>query len=133
VDQEGARPLGYTLEAVIGVTAVLHAAVRQLPSAAFVPLRHDIALVPMTDELFDAVTDSSADQPVGFWKMAAGFDRQLASWSAAGPVGYVEAEFFGGVGRQGAALWVAGELRLGPLFVGEGEPFAPKEVRSRSC
>jgi hypothetical protein len=80
----------------------------------------------MTDEFFDAVTDRAAGRLDGFWRMPAGFDRELASWSTVGPVGYVEAEFFGGVGGQGAALWDAGELVLGPLFVGEDEHFAPQ-------
>ena len=118
--------MGYTLEAVIGGAGVLHAAVRRQPAAVVVPLGHDLALVPMTDELFDAVTDGTSDRFAEFWKLPGGFDRELASWSSAGPVGYVEAEFFGGVGSQCAALWVAGELVLGPLFVGEGQPDAPE-------
>jgi hypothetical protein len=84
--------LGYTLEAVIGAAGALYVAVRRQPAAVLIPLRHDIGLVPMTDELFDAVTDGTAEQPLPFWKLPAGFDRELASWSSAGPVGYVEAE-----------------------------------------
>ncbi|MEV6305855.1 hypothetical protein AB0M02_41015 [Actinoplanes sp. NPDC051861] len=76
----------------------------------------------MTDPLFDAVTDGTAERPLGFWKLPPGFDRELASWSSAGPVGYVEAEYFGGVGSQRAVLWDAGELVLGPLF--EGSPIS---------
>jgi hypothetical protein len=79
----------------------------------------------MTDELFDAVTDHASVRPFGFWKLPGGFDRMLASWSAAGPVGYVEAEFFGGVGSQRAVLWGAGELVLGPLHVNEEAPVDP--------
>ncbi|WP_218877954.1 hypothetical protein [Streptomyces sp. TLI_55] len=39
----------------------------------------------------------------------------LAQWSAAGPIAYVEAEYFGGVGGQRAAAWDGGTLALGPL------------------
>ncbi|MFE9694999.1 hypothetical protein [Micromonospora sp. NPDC005806] len=118
--------MGYTLEAIIGSAAALHTAVTQLSAAVPVPLAQDLALVPMTDELFDAVTDGTTEKVLGFWKLPGGFDRELTFWSSAGPVGYVEADFFGGVGSQRAALWVAGELVLGPLSVGEGEPFAPE-------
>ena len=42
-----------------------------------------------------------------------------------GPVAYVEAEYFGGVGEQWAAVWDAGTVVLAPLHVDEGEPFPP--------
>jgi hypothetical protein len=41
----------------------------------------------------------------------------LHVWSTAGPIGYVEADYFGGVGTQRAALWADGRLTLGPLSV----------------
>ncbi|MEU6226178.1 hypothetical protein [Streptomyces sp. NPDC047042] len=69
----------------------------------------------MTDELFDAVTVGSAGKTLGFWKLPGGFDGRLAEWSAAGPVAYVEAEYFGGVGTQRAAVWAEGLLALGPV------------------
>lgn len=106
--------MGYTLEALIGSAGALHAAASQWPDAVLVPLAHDLALLPMTDELFDAVTDGATEQVLGFWKLPGGFDREVPSWSSAGPVGYVEADFSGGVGSQRAALWAAGELVLGP-------------------
>jgi hypothetical protein len=115
--------LSYTLEAIVGATTALRAAVDLQPSAVLAPLWRDLALVPMTDELFDAVTDGTGDRPLGFWKLPSGFDRVLSAWSSAGPVGYVEADFFGGVGSQRAALWTAGRLVLGPLSVDEGEAF----------
>ncbi|GAA3114916.1 hypothetical protein GCM10017687_30150 [Streptomyces echinatus] len=52
---------------------------------------------------------------LGFWRLPGGFEELLARWSAAGPVAYVEAEYFGGVGEQRAAVWVDGTLALGPL------------------
>ncbi|MFF1279205.1 hypothetical protein ACFVY4_00120 [Streptomyces sp. NPDC058299] len=35
---------------------------------------------------------------------------------------YAEAEYFGGVGEENAAVWRDGELVLGPLHLAEGEP-----------
>jgi len=88
-----------------------------------VPLRQGIAMVPMTDKLFAAVTDGTSERPMGFWKLPGGFEQVLSAWSSDGPVGYVEAEYFGGYGSQRAALWVDGEVALGPIAVEEGEPF----------
>ncbi|MEV2191868.1 hypothetical protein AB0I02_12855 [Streptomyces phaeochromogenes] len=71
----------------------------------------------MTDEVFDAVTDGSSAGALGFWLLPGGFEKVLAQWSAAGPVAYVEADYFGGVGEQRAAVWADGALVLGPLDV----------------
>jgi hypothetical protein len=107
--------VGYILEAVIGSERALREAVQGQPAAVLVTLGQGIAMVPMTDELFAAVTDGGSDRPLGFWKLPGGFERVLSDWSSAGPVGYVEAEYFGGFGGQRAALWVDGEVAVGPL------------------
>jgi hypothetical protein len=110
--------LGYDLEAVIGPVTVLRPLVTGL---ALLP--HGLALLPMTDEVFDAaVPDPAADRGLGFWKLPPGYEKHLAAWSAAGPVGYCEAEYFGGAGSQRAALWENGELTFGPVTWEEGEP-----------
>jgi len=46
----------------------------------------------------------------------------LRSWAARGPLAYVEAEFFGGVGTQAAAVWDGGRLAFGPVIMEEAEP-----------
>ncbi|MGW4948193.1 hypothetical protein ACWEOZ_42135 [Actinoplanes sp. NPDC004185] len=117
--------MGYTLEAVIGDPGVLRPMVDRWPVAVVVPLHAGLSLIPMTDDLFDAAGGGPPSETLGFWKLPAGFEHGLAARSAAGPVAYVEAEFFGGVGTQRAALWRGGRLALGPLSVGEDEHFAP--------
>uniref|UniRef100_A0AAU2VFF7 Uncharacterized protein n=1 Tax=Streptomyces sp. NBC_00003 TaxID=2903608 RepID=A0AAU2VFF7_9ACTN len=74
--------------------------------------------MPMTDEVFDAVTDGSTGAELGFWRLPGGFDGLLARWSAAGPLAYAEAEYFGGVGEQRAAVWQPERLRA--VWAGAG-------------
>jgi hypothetical protein len=81
------------------------------------PLRQGLSLMPMTDEVFDAVTDGGPAEVLGFWRLPGRFDTLLAQWSAAGPVAYVEAEYFGGTGSQRAAVWADGALAFGPVDV----------------
>ena len=114
--------MGYRLEAVIGPAAVLSAAIGEQPLMVLAPLWQGLGLVPMTDEVFDAVHDGTPPGLPGFWKLPGGFERTLCSWSDQGPVAYVEAEFFGGVGTQAAAVWDGGRLALGPVVLGEVEP-----------
>ncbi|MGC9381237.1 hypothetical protein [Streptomyces sp. MH13] len=109
--------MGYELQAVIAGDELLRAASRGVAGARVVPLRQGLSLMPMTDEVFGAVTDGSAVRALGFWKLPGGFEISLARWSAAGPVAYVEAEYFGGVGEQRAAVWADGALAVGPLDV----------------
>jgi hypothetical protein len=107
--------VGYDLQAVIAGDELLRAASRNVPGARVVPLGQGLSLLPMTDEVFDSVADGSETEALGFWRLPGGFERKLAEWSAVGPVAYVEAEYFGGVGGQRAALWADGALALGPL------------------
>ncbi|WP_369242069.1 hypothetical protein AB5J56_44255 [Streptomyces sp. R21] len=106
--------MGYELQAVIAGNELLRAASVGVLGARVAPLRQDLSLMPMTDEVFDAVTDGVTAGALGFWRLSGGFERLLAEWSAAGPVAYVEAEYFGGVGEQRAAVWADGVLAAGP-------------------
>ncbi|MFG2454750.1 hypothetical protein ACGFSG_35870 [Streptomyces sp. NPDC048512] len=107
--------MGYELQAVIAADELLRAVSREMPGARVGTLGQGLSLIPMTDEVFDAVTHGSNTGELGFWRLPGGFDTLLAQWSAAGPIAYVEAEYFGGVGEQRAAVWADGSLSLGPL------------------
>jgi hypothetical protein len=117
--------MAYVLQAVIAGDELLRGASRDLPAARVAPLGQGLSLAPMTDELFDAVADGTDVDSLGFWRLPGGFDRLLAEWSAAGPVAYVEAEYFGGWGEQHAAVWACGAIVLGPLHLPEGQPLPP--------
>jgi hypothetical protein len=111
----GALGVSYELQAVIAGDAVLRVASREVPGSQVVPLHQGLSLMPMTHEVFDAVTDGVGGEDLGFWRLPGGFDTLLTGWSAAGPIAYVEAEYFGGAGEQRAAVWADGALVLGPL------------------
>ncbi|MGW5418676.1 hypothetical protein [Streptomyces sp. NPDC003943] len=107
--------MGYVLHAVIAGEEILRVASREVPGARVVPVRQGLSLMPMTDDVFDAVTSGSDSEDLGFWRLPGGFENLLARWSSTGPIAYVEAEYFGGAGEQRAAVWEGGALVLGPL------------------
>ncbi|MFD5161599.1 hypothetical protein ACFWMJ_26555 [Streptomyces hawaiiensis] len=115
--------MSYDLHAVIADEEALRAPTRDLPGARLVPMGQGLSLLPMTDALFETVADGSGTGALGFRRLPRGFEKALALWSAGGPVAYVEAEYFGGVGDQRAAVWDGGTIALAPLHVDEGEPF----------
>ena len=106
--------MGYALQGVLGRSSVLEPC-RLFEHARVVALDQSVCLLLMTDDFFNEVRQEGAEPGVpGFWKLPTGFDRVLATWSVRGPVAYVEADYFGGVGSQVAAVWDAGQLVLGP-------------------
>jgi hypothetical protein len=117
--------MGYDLRAVIADGEALRGVARDLPAARLASIGQGLSLMPITDALFDSVADGSGVGALGFWGLPGGFEKALAAWSAGGPVAYVEAEYFGGVGEQRAAVWDGGTIVLGPLHVEEGQPFPP--------
>ncbi|MCI3277408.1 hypothetical protein [Streptomyces cylindrosporus] len=117
--------MSYDLRAVIADGAALRGPARGLPAARLASIGQGLSLMPMTEALFDSVADGSAVGLLGFQGLPGGFEKILAAWSAGGPVAYVEAEYFGGVGEQRAVVWNGGSIVLGPLHVGEGQSFPP--------
>jgi hypothetical protein len=102
----------YELQAVIADGEVLRAASKEVAGARAVPLPQGLALMPMTGEVVDALTGGGDGRALGFWRLPTGFDQVLARWSTAGPIAYVEAEYFGGAGEAQAAVWADGVLVL---------------------
>jgi hypothetical protein len=102
--------MGYVLRAIIADRQLL-AERLGLPAATLVG---NLALVPMTEELHDRLTEPAGDR-LGFHLLPAAFGATLSSWSAASPIAYVEAELFGGAGTQRAVVWDAGSVALGPI------------------
>ncbi|MFB6849601.1 hypothetical protein ACFCXS_32740 [Streptomyces sp. NPDC056373] len=117
--------MSYDLRAVIAAGEALRVATRGLTAARTTSIGQGLSLLPVTDALRESVADGGRPGALGFHGLPGAFEEILADWSTRGPVAYVEAEYFGGVGEQGAAVWDGGGLVLGPLRVEEGEPFAP--------
>ena len=116
--------MGYDLQAVISREELLRTRTQTLSEAVVTLLGQGLALVPITDAFFDQVAGVPHGDGPGFWRLPAGFERTLAAWSVQGPVAYVEAEFFGGVGWQRSAVWSDGIVVLGPLRIDEDQQFA---------
>ncbi len=114
--------MGYFLQAVVSTEPVLRTVAGSVEGACVVPLGQHLSLLPMTDELFDAVTAAGGGELAGFWKVPAGFADTVATCSAGGPIAYVEADYFGGSGTQSAQVWAGGETVLGPLHSASEEP-----------
>ena len=121
--------MGYVLEALLAPPAIAEAAAASLPRTCVVRLHERIALVPITDDAAEALSPGrSRDRLASRTPAPASRANRTVAQSRGGLIAYVEAEFFGGIGRQAAVLWEHGEIALGPLV----DP-APEELVVRGA
>jgi hypothetical protein len=105
--------MGYYLQAIIGKQQTLTQHASAFQHARVVPLAQDIAIIPITDDLYDEIADGGEVER--FEKLSPGVEEWAQRISAVAPVAYIEAEFFGGTGGQSAVAWSGGSRVLGPL------------------
>ncbi|WP_051731919.1 hypothetical protein [Kitasatospora phosalacinea] len=113
----------YELNALIAAEELIAVVTAEVPLARSAPLPHGLALVPMTDELHDALQHPSNAPDFGFKRFPSGFALRIAGWSKSAPIAYVEADDEHPAGRR-AALWYDGRPTLGPLAPADGTPLA---------
>ena len=106
--------MGYYLQAIIGRQQTLAQHASEFQHARIVPLAQDIAIIPLTDDLYDEIADGGDVER--FEKLSPGVKEWVQRISMVAPVAYVEAEFFGGTGGQSAVAWSGGSRVLGPLY-----------------
>ncbi len=105
--------MAYYLKAVLGELKRLQAVASAMPPSVVVPLADELGLIPLTEELFDAINKGSAENYEKTEQQHFTYlSTQVASWlealSARTTIAYVEAEYFGGVGDQCAVAWQDG-------------------------
>ena len=115
----GIVDMAYYLNAVLGNTKLLQTAALAMPPAVFVPLTGELGLIPLPEDLIDAINQGNTEtyekgEPQTFTCLS----RMVASWlqtlSTGTILAYVEAEYFGGDGDQGAVAWKDGIEVLPP-------------------
>jgi hypothetical protein len=109
----------HAIQAVVGPPEVVAKIAATFQHAESVALGERLHIIFVTDALFDEIQAQSAsletDPYPEFFRLSAGLARVLALVSTHGPVGYLETEYFGGVGTQAAILWRSERVQIGPL------------------
>lgn len=111
--------MGYYLEALIGQYAVLVPHREDYAQAQLVRLEQGLALFPLTNRLYDEIQTRSGklvpDHFPGFARLSVAVAEWVRQISRQGAIGYIEANFFDGVGTQSAIIWEAGQVLFGPV------------------
>jgi hypothetical protein len=86
-----------------------------------VAARQGFAILPVDADFIDSVTAARpARSTEKIVLLTAAFDNLLRRLSLLGPIAYIETEYFGGVGGQGAAVYSGGETVMEPEWQGSG-------------
>jgi hypothetical protein len=80
-----------------------------IAEAKIVRLKCGLGLLPLTDELFEALGDGDCGE---FMKLSDAIANVARRLSVKTPITYAEAEYFGGVGAQSVVVWSEGKKVL---------------------
>lgn len=99
----------HSIRAIVGplevITNVMHAA--GSPRATDLP--SGMAIIPLGEpQIAMLAGDDSRERIAGFGDLSSGLERRLAALAARGAFAYIETEYWGGTGGQGAAVFSPG-------------------------
>jgi hypothetical protein len=107
--------MSHYIQAIIFKTEQVKSIADKFPNSRFANLRQGITLIPMEDELFDFITESSViknnDIPTdNFTYVNSSIFGLLCDISRNCQIGYIETDYFGGTGTQTAILFDNGKV-----------------------
>ncbi|MBO2011202.1 hypothetical protein [Hymenobacter negativus] len=111
--------MGYTIRALVGSATDLLPFTSAYPQAVCVALGSGLSLIPLTDDLFDTLMPGEPSEDFApFYFLTPQLEARLLHYIGKACIGYLEAEYFGGVGEQAAVLWNEGhrEMVRGPQY-----------------
>ncbi len=120
----------YSLYAIVGKIEALSRLNLRYSSARLVHLNAGISMIPLTEALMDAVKTpgASASATGGFEFLSPGLEIWARALSAGTTIAYLEAEYMGGEGSQGAIVWRDGAIVMSPLRDGNAINQALREI-----
>jgi hypothetical protein len=108
--------MAHSLEGFIARAELLQTGAKGLTTAKVVPLAQGYALLPVTEALADEVNGGKERAAAfeQFWRLSERLAHLGESWSALGPVAYVETDYVRGSGAQASVVWDGGVRALDP-------------------
>src|SRR5436305_5188708 len=110
--------MGHCVQAIVTTSDVADKLMSLYPHLPRVAARQGFAILPVDADFVDSVTGARPGQSTeDFMLLTAAFDDLLRRFSLLGPIAYIETEYFGGVGGQGAAVYSRGETVMEPEWL----------------
>jgi len=107
--------MAHCLQAIVARSDVVDKLRARYPQLPQVAARQGFVILPVDADFIDSVTGARPAQSTDeFMLLTAAFDELLRRLSSLGPIAYIETDYFGGVGGQGAAVYSGGETAMEP-------------------
>jgi len=102
--------MGYYLNAFIGSIENLEAITLRFKNAKTVLLTNQLAIFPMTSDLFNEINDYRASSNIGkYLFLTSDIENEILRTIGDRSVAYIELEYFGGSGVQKGIVWKNGK------------------------
>ena len=120
-DRESAARMAHYIQAIVARQIVVDSIRHAEPRLQMIPLAQDFALCPVSGEFVETVTGSAPPQETEtFVDLTAEFTEYLRRLSRLGRIAYVETEYQGGTGGQGAAVFDSEAMLMEPTWRDSG-------------
>ncbi|MEP5341670.1 MAG: hypothetical protein ABJL44_04605 [Algibacter sp.] len=98
--------MGYTLKAYIGKKENLNPILEKYTESQIVELENEISMIPMTDELFDEISNDEDGSGISSFKfLDQNIEQKTLALIGDKEIAYVESDFFGGKGGHIGIIW----------------------------
>ena len=113
--------MGHCIQAIVSSSSVADSIQRVYPQLPRANAPQAFAILPVEADFIDAVTAARPPQSTEtFMLLTDGFRDLLCELSLFGRLAYVETDYFGGVGGQGAVVYSNRKVLMEPVWGGIG-------------
>lgn len=113
--------MGHSIQAIIARSHIADSLRAIHPQLMGVQAFQDFVILPVDADFIDAAVVAQPSQPPEmFIQLTEGFEDLLRDLSRFGPLAYIETDYFGGVGGQGAVAYSGREVLFEPQWSQSG-------------
>jgi len=113
--------MGHSIQAIIAPSHAVELLCWRCPQLVRVETSQGLSILPVEAAFVDsAVAADEESCESGFQLLTRGFHQLLSEMSSGGSLAYVETDYFGGVGGQGAVVYSGGSIVMGPEWSESG-------------
>ena len=122
--------MGHHIQAFISREELLREIAHHYPAAIVIPLSQRFAMMPITEQFYDELPSPQHPEKADkhFLYLGPKVHHIGKAFSVKAPLAYVETEYFGGIGFQGAVVWANGQIIFGPALTGDREDFQTDDL-----
>lgn len=107
--------MGHCIQAIVATPEIADRVQSAYPWLLRVAARQGFVIIPIDADFIDSATEARPPKSTDTFMLLTGaFHDLLRELSRFGPLGYIETEYFGGVGGQGAAVYSDRQVIMEP-------------------